>query len=71
MIYSSSDLNSPGECSFKSFDFDAEPVEYCNKGSLNEGDVTYGHFAMASTFVTDFGLICSDQYKASLIFVVN
>lgn len=51
------------ECTLDSFDFSAAPtVPGCTNGSSSR-DVTYGHFAMATTFVTDFGLICGDQYK--------
>ena len=53
--------NQSEKCTLDSFDFSLAPTLHgCTKvGS----EVTYGPFAMANTFVTEFGLICGDQYK--------
>ena len=46
-------------CTSSSFDFDKAPRQYCSPGY---DEVYYAPFPMNQTFVTEFGLICSDQY---------
>jgi len=50
-------------CTSSSFDFDKAPRQYCSPGY---DEVYYAPFPMNQTFVTEFGLICSDQYMVGL-----
>ena len=54
-------------CTNASFDFRQTPQKYCSDYS----DVVYAPFAMNQTFVTEFGLVCDDQYKVGDPFFVH
>jgi len=49
-------------CTNTSFDYSQRPQKYCS----DYEDVVYAPFAMNQTFVTEFGLICDEQYKVGL-----
>ena len=54
-------------CTNASFDIRQTPQKYCSDYS----DVVYAPFAMNQTFVTEFGLVCDDQYKVRDSFFVH
>ena len=65
--------SSSSQCSIKDFNLsitNKENMVNCNPHSSGQ-IVIYGDFGMNSTAVTEFGLICKDQYKVCNIFLFN
>lgn len=56
-------VQADGTCHFDM----SRPFQKCHPDNEMGGRVEYGKFAMDSTIVTDFNLICDDAYKVGLV----
>ena len=54
--------NVSGQCTEKDFDFNSTDMVLCDPHRDNQ-QIVYGEFGMDTTVVTEFNLICGDQYK--------